>query len=148
VDASIERKRPSKDWGWSGVKMIQLNDFSREFTNDALDIRDRQVVDRDQQVIGRVDSMFVDDFQRKVRFLGVELEGDADSRVMIPVDAILQVDKNRLLIDQPRRRVLDSPSPDQETATPSEEYWVRVYDHYGYSPHWTAGNVFPGYPSR
>jgi PRC-barrel domain len=128
--------------------MIQLHDFSREFTNDALDIRDRQVVDRDQQVIGRVDSMFVDDFQRKVRFLGVELEGVADSHVMIPVDAIVQVDKNRLRIEQPRHRVLDSPPPDQESPTLSEEYWVRLYDHYGYSPHWTAGNTFPGYPSR
>lgn len=127
--------------------MIELNDFSKEFTNDALDIRDRQVLDRDAQLIGRVNSMFVDDFQRKLRFVGVEVEGVKESRVLIPVDAIIHVDKDRIQIEQPRSRVLDSPPPDQGSSAPPEEYWVRLYDHYGYSPHWMAGNIFPGYRS-
>lgn len=51
--------------------MIELKDFSREFTNDALDIRGRGVVDCAGALIGRVNSGYVDAFQRKVRFIGV-----------------------------------------------------------------------------
>lgn len=45
--------------------MIELKDFSREFTNDALDIRGRGVVDCAGALIGRVNSGYVDAFQRK-----------------------------------------------------------------------------------
>ena len=126
--------------------MIELNDFSREFTNDALDITGRQVVDCDGHEVGCVDSMFVDAFQRKVRFVGLKV-ADGTYRALIPVDAITQLDANRIVIEQTRGRVLDSPEYGPEAASaPREEYWVRLCEHYGYRPHWAADNIFPGYP--
>ncbi len=123
--------------------MIELNDFSRAFTHDALDIRGRQVVDCDGHEIGRVNTMFVDEFQRKVRFIGLE-GAEGTGRVLIPVDAITQLDANRIVIEQTRGRVLDSP---EYRPVPAEDYWVRLYGHYGYAPHWAADNIFPGYPA-
>lgn len=75
------------------------------------------------------------------------VQGSEARSALIPVDAITQLDQARILIEQTRGRVLDSPAPDLENPAPSEEYWLRLYDHYGYSLHWAEGTVFPGYPS-
>lgn len=128
--------------------MLRLNDFSKEFTNDATDIRGRNVIDRDGQDIGQISAMFVDAFQRKIRFIGVNAEESPVRVWLIPVDAVTQVEKARITIALPRQQVLDSPEFDLDARVPSEEDWIRLYDHYGYVPHWLDANIFPGYPSE
>jgi sporulation protein YlmC with PRC-barrel domain len=112
------------------------------------DVRGRRVLDREGEELGTVDDLLVDDRDHKVRFLQVAsggILGLGEQKVMIPVDAIAQIVEDAVHVDQTREHVAGAPRYDPSVTR--DTYWEEVYGYYGYGPYWSAGYVYPPFPS-
>ena len=140
--------------------LLSLNDEPYDVKNPAEDVRNRTVVDRNGEEIGSVDDLLIDDREHKVRFLRIKTGGflgiGARHR-LIPVDAVTRITEDSVSIDQTGDQV--GTGPDYDPAVASDEAWRQeafrdggyypgLYRHYGYSPFWAPGYVYPGYPFR
>ena len=117
-----------------------LSETNLRLVEGSEDIRGRHVLDSMGGDIGKVDDLFIDDAERKVRFLCVGsggFLGIGDTKFLIPAEAITRIDKKHVHVDTTRERVAESPpyAPEFVEGT----YWDHVYQHYGYSPHWPIG---------
>jgi sporulation protein YlmC with PRC-barrel domain len=127
--------------------MTRLSDTTLSFVDEAQDIRSREVLDKNREEIGRVNDLFIDPKGEKVRFLEVAsggFLGMGETKFLIPVDAITSVSKDEVIIDRTRDIVASAPkySPDLVDT----RFLTEVFDHYGYSPYWGKGYVYPPYP--
>lgn len=128
--------------------LIKLGDSEHMLANLDEDIRGRKVVDRDGEKLGKVDDLLIDADERKVRMLRVEhggILGIGATPSFIPVDAVTGIDDDVVRVGLPRDRVTGSPRYDPELVN-TEELYEELYRHYGYTPYWTAGYVYPTYP--
>lgn len=111
------------------------------------DMRGRKVTGKDRAVVGKVRDVFVDDRERKARFLLVEhggFFGIGKKTYFIPVDAIRATTSDVVLINDTRDHVAEGPIYDPDVAN-DRSYQSHVYDHYGYTPYWSAGYAYPGF---
>ncbi len=112
------------------------------------DIRGRRVVDRDGQEIGTVEDLMIDSQEHKVRFLQIGaggVLGIGEKRFLIPIDALTEVDDERVVIDQSGERISGAPEY-QPDLVPAVDYLTDVYGWYGYTPYWGMDNIYPGHP--
>jgi sporulation protein YlmC with PRC-barrel domain len=129
------------------VILVKLGDTDLTVADHAEDIRGRKVLDREREEIGKIDDLFIDQKEQKVRFLEVSAGGFlglGETKFMIPVDAITAISADEVRIDQTRERVTGAPRYTPELA--DRRYLVNMYRHYGYAPYWGAGYVYPPYP--
>ncbi len=92
------------DSTWNGL--VPMDDADVEIEKNEPDPRGWDVISADGRKIGEVDGMFVDTAAMKVRYLEVpvdndelDLDDDADRRLMIPVRSVeLDVDDERVLV--------------------------------------------------
>lgn len=138
--------------------LLSLNTAGYTVNDPAEDVRDRTVIDRDGQEIGSVDDLLIDDQEHKVRFLRIKeggFLGFGARLFLVPVDAVTRVAEDEVHIDREGQHVAAGPVYDPDVA--GEEEWRRladqedgyyadVYRHYGLSPFWAPGYVYPGYP--
>jgi sporulation protein YlmC with PRC-barrel domain len=113
----------------------------------AEDIRSRKVLDAAGKDIGHIEALLIDEEEEKVRFLRVAsggFLGMGQSKVLIPVEAISQIDRDVVHLDQTRERIADAPKYDPELV--DDRYYEGLYGYYGYPPFWGAGYVYPPYP--
>ena len=123
--------------------MQRLERYAHLFTNDVQDIRGAEATDSVGVGVGRVQALMVDDMQGKVRFLEVATAPLSAVR-LVPVDAIADLREGRVTLTRLAERVRTSPLPPAQAPLPE---WAELYRHSGYTPHWEAGNIFPGYPT-
>ena len=93
------------------------------------------VVDRNQEEIGKVQDLFVDQSEEKIRFLEISSGGFlglGETKFLVPVDAITAVKENEVRIDQTRQHLAGAPSYAPELV--DARYLTNVYDYYGYVP--------------
>lgn len=129
------------------ASLHKLSDSGLTVASSAEDIRDRKVLDRNGEEIGKVDDLMIDDKEQKVRFLRVASGGFlglGETKFMIPVDAITRITSDDVHIDRTREHVAGSPPYDPDLTR--EEYWNDVYGYYGYAPYWGTGYIYPAYP--
>jgi sporulation protein YlmC with PRC-barrel domain len=130
--------------------LARLGDSELTVANEADDVRGRKVIDKNGDETGTVDGLFIDEPERKVRFLEVGsggLLGLGKKQVLVPVDAVTCIDDEHVYIDRGREEVASGPGYDPElTPEPDRPYYEDVYVHYGYLPYWGAGYRYPGYP--
>ncbi len=130
--------------------LARLGDSELTVANETEDVRGRKVIDRNGDETGSVDGLFIDEPERKVRFLEVGSGGFlglGKKQVLIPVDAITRIDDEHVYIDRGREEVTSGPGYDPElTPEPDRPYYEDVYGHYGYLPYWGAGYRYPNYP--
>ena len=127
--------------------MIRMGDSSLAFVDGAQDIRGRKVVDRNQEEIGKVQDLFVDQSEEKIRFLEISSGGFlglGETKFLVPVDAITTVKENEVRIDQTRQHLAGAPSYAPELV--DARYLTNVYDYYGYVPYWGADYTYPPFP--
>ncbi|HZS08754.1 MAG TPA: PRC-barrel domain-containing protein [Blastocatellia bacterium] len=127
--------------------MVKLSDTTLVFTDPAQDIRGRKVVDRNGEEIGRLDDLFVDQGEEKVRFLEVSSGGFlglGETKFLIPVDAITGIGKDEVHIDKTREHVAGAPRYSPELV--DRRFVTSMYDYYGYAPYWGTGYLYPPYP--
>lgn len=132
-----------------GATLVRLDDTDLVVADPAEDVRGTKVLDSNGDHIGDVDSIVIDEEEKKVRFLEVGsggFLGIGEQKRLVPVDAVTAVD-DVVRIDQKRDTVAASAAFDPELV-PAREYYDELYRHYGYTPFWAPGYVYPPFPIR
>ena len=129
-----------------------LNDSALVLENPHLDIRGHTVIDRHGLEIGHVSDLFVDAGERKVRMLQLRTGGFAgigERHFLLPVDAIVGVEKHTVRVNETRERVQNSPAYDPTLLdAPTSSLWEPYYGYYGILPYWGFGYAYPIFPSE
>lgn len=110
------------------------------------DIRGMDVLDRDDEKIGTVDTLVIDEQENRVRFLEVGsggFLGIGEEKRLIPVDAVVRVDKEAVRVDTTRENVRGGPGYDPDVVEDDPEYYGNLYGYYGFPPFWAPGYVYP-----
>ncbi len=100
-------------------RLLKLGETDLTIRSPLEDVRGRMVIDQSGDEIGHVDALLIDDQERKVRFLRIAsggILGVGEQRFLVPVDAVLGMDDNQLVIDQ---TVNTSPARQAMTLTSS-----------------------------
>lgn len=131
------------------AKLVKLGDTDLQLADPNHDIRGRKVIDANGEDVGDVDALFVDEGERKVRFLRVAsggFLGMGATKVLIPVEAVARVSDDTVRVDRTRDRVAAAPAYDPDLIDVEPAELERVYGYYGYTPYWREGHVYPTYP--
>jgi sporulation protein YlmC with PRC-barrel domain len=127
--------------------LSKLTGTGKTVKNAADDMRGRKVMDKDGKDVGKVQAVFVDDRERKVRFVLVEhggFLGIDEKRAFIPVDAIIRTTSDDVYINDTRDHVAEAPGYDPDLVN-DRTYHSSVYSYYGCAPYWSAGYTYPGF---
>ncbi len=125
--------------------LYTLGDRGQTVEASANDVRGRQVKDNDGESIGKVAELIVDDREKKVRFLLVEhggFLGFGEKKTLIPVDTVINVTDDEVVVDQSSERIATAPGYDPDLMD-DQTYHSSIYGYYGYSPFWGPGYVYP-----
>jgi uncharacterized protein YrrD len=131
----------------SNIILHKLGDTKLTVATSSEDIRGRNVKDKDDNDVGKVEDLLIDDGEHKVRFMQVEsggFLGMGETKSFIPIDAITRVTDDNVYINQSRERVTGAPRYAPELA--QQEYYSSLYDYYGHPPYWGLGYTYPDYP--
>ncbi|MEI7032250.1 PRC-barrel domain-containing protein [Streptomyces pratensis] len=128
--------------------MTRLSDSPHVIASPEEDIRGRKVIDRSGNELGKIGDLVIDEEGQKVRFLVLEhggFLGLGEKKSYVPVDAVAEVGEDEVRIDRTRDEVTESPAYDPDLAEPEdyEDYYGRLYTHYGYTPFWVPGYMYP-----
>jgi sporulation protein YlmC with PRC-barrel domain len=132
--------------------LVRLSDSKLTVADPAMDIRGRAVIDRSREEIGDVSDLLIDEHDRRVRFLEVASGGFlglGKTTFLIPVDAVTSVTAKEVCVNQTRQHIAGAPHYDPTLVhedVGEGSYYGNVYKHYGYSPYWDTGYVYPRYP--
>ncbi len=127
--------------------LLRLSDLDETVSDPDSDIRGRHVVDANQQPLGKIDELLVDDTEHKVRFLEVASGGFlglGESKSLIPVDAITKITSDEVHIDQTSEKVAGAPAYDPALVNESDVVH-GTYRHYEKTPFWGAEYSAPSY---
>ena len=125
--------------------MLRSTDLAS--VNYAEDIRGLTVVDCNGQKVGRVDALFIDGTQKKVRFFRVvsgRSSGNAEPEFLVPVDAVTRIEDGTIHLRPERGELALVPDGRHEIA--DERHAAALYEHYGCCPFWADGYAYPPYP--
>jgi sporulation protein YlmC with PRC-barrel domain len=128
--------------------LVRLDDVDLTLADPGDDLRGRTVIDRNGDEVGTVDSLLIDEDERRVRFLEVGSGGFlglGEKKRLVPVDAITRVDDDTVHIATDRDRVAGAPMYDPEVV-PQRHYLEDVYGYYDTPPYWGPGYFYPGWP--
>jgi sporulation protein YlmC with PRC-barrel domain len=118
----------------------ELGDTDQTVADPDVDVRGRTVVDRDGQQLGRIDDLLIDDQAKQVLFLRVAeggFLGFGASHYLVPVEAVVEIHPDHVVIEQRRDTMGDIPVYDPELA-PQPAYYGNVYGWWGVPPYWGA----------
>jgi sporulation protein YlmC with PRC-barrel domain len=127
--------------------LVRLSDTNIKFVDSVEDIRGRKVFDRNGEEVGKVEELFIDQGEEKVRFLEISSGGFlglGETRFLLPVDAITTINTDEVRVDQTREYVAGAPRYSPELV--DADYLTGTYDYYGYKPYWGAAYSDPAYP--
>ncbi len=113
-------RRNCDDVPESNATISKLSDSGQTVPTSAEDIRGRTVKDKDGQDLGKVHDLFIDDQERKVRFLLVKhggFLGLGQTQSFIPVDAITKITAGDVLISHTREHVAAAPRMTRSSPT-------------------------------
>jgi CBS domain-containing protein len=130
-----------------GARLVRISDSNLTLADVAEDIRGLKAVDISGEELGTVNDLFIDERERKVRFLEISSGGFlglGTTEVLLPVEAISRLSVDLVHINQSRERVAGAPRYDP--ALVEERYVSDVYSHYGYPPYWGPNYHYPPYP--
>jgi sporulation protein YlmC with PRC-barrel domain len=120
----------------TGPNLVRLSDSGLALEDLAQDVRGLDVYDEDGDQIGTVKDLYADTEERKVRFLDVGaggLLGLGQKHFLVPAEAVSEVREDRVVVDQKRQRVAESPLFDADVV-PQPPYQDELYEYYGYLP--------------
>ena len=127
--------------------LYTLGDRGQTVDGAAMDVRGRQVKDKNGDGVGKIADLLVDDRENKVRFLLVEhggFLGFGQTTSLIPVEAVMSITEDDVVVDQSRDRVAAAPGYDPDLVD-DRPYQSSIYSHYGYAPFWGGGFGYPGF---
>ncbi|MEO6876317.1 MAG: PRC-barrel domain-containing protein [Opitutaceae bacterium] len=111
------------------------------------DIRGRDVIAKDGEKIGKVDALFVDEAESKIRYLRIEsggFLGIGEKKFLLPIDAISSIDQDHVHVDQTGEKIAGAPVYDPSiVSSANHAYYGGLFGYYGYSPYWMSGYMYP-----
>ena len=116
-------------------ELVRLSDTDFRLEEPEQDVRGLDVYDNEGNEIGSVEDLYVDEAERKVRFLDVGAGGFlgiGEKHFMIPVEAVTDVGEDRVTSEQDTEKVTGSPPFDTDVVPPTADYQREVYIYYGY----------------
>ncbi len=116
------------------ANLVKLSDSELVLEDPDQDIRGLDVYDSSGEQIGSVADLYVEEEQHRIRFLDVQAGGFlglGEKNFLIPVEAVLTVDGEKVTVDHSRQKVVDSP-PFDASVVPQASYQRDIYDYYGY----------------
>jgi len=128
-------------------KLVKLGETEFTVADHAEDIRGRDVLDSSGEKFGEVKALMIDETEMKVRFMEVGsggILGIGEKTFLLPVDAITRIDSDHVHVNQSSQQVSGAPAYDPELV--SEQDYNDSYGHYGYTPFWGRGYMYPAYP--
>jgi sporulation protein YlmC with PRC-barrel domain len=141
------------------AKLVRLSDTELTIANPDEDIRDRRVIDRDGEDLGKVEDLLIDGPEKRVRLLEIASGGFlglGKTKFLLPVEAITRISGDTVYVNQTRQYIAGAPhyDPDlihREAGVQGYEadergHYDDVYHYYGYPPYWAPGAVYPPYP--
>lgn len=96
----------------TNTELAKLSETDLTLADSTEDIRGRKVVDSNGEDMGHVGALFIDRDERKVRLLEIRAGGFlgiGDRHFLLPVEAITELAKNEVHINQTRDRVVNIP---------------------------------------
>jgi sporulation protein YlmC with PRC-barrel domain len=124
------------DSSHTGFGLIRLSDSDLILEDQTQDVRGLDAYDTNGEEIGTVEGLYVDEEERKVRFLDVAAGGFlglGEKNLLIPVEAVREVKEDGVVVDQSREKVVDSP-PFDASVVPQAPYQRDIYDYYRLRP--------------
>lgn len=122
-----------------------LGESGLTLADPAEDIRGRKLRDSAGDEIGDIDEVLLDDRERRVRLLRVDLLGLGKRKILVPVEAIIGISDSEVHINRTRGHAAGTPR--YSLGSVDQRYLESVYAHYGYYPYWAPGHVYPSYPA-
>jgi sporulation protein YlmC with PRC-barrel domain len=115
--------------------LTRLSDSEFILEDRTQDIRGLDVYDTNGEEIGIVEGLYVDEEERKVRFLDVGAGGFlglGEKHFLVPVEIVVEVNETGVVVYESRQKVVDSPLFDT-SVVPQAPYQRDIYDYYGYA---------------
>lgn len=133
--------------------LVKLMDSGMTIADAQQDIRGRTVVDEHGDDLGHVEHLLIDTQERKVRLLDIRAGGFlglGEKRFLIPVEAVVNIEGDRVRLNQSRERVVQSPDYDPQLAEQPQDagYYEPYYGYYGYTPYWGPAIGLGPFPYR
>lgn len=127
--------------------LVKFSDSEFILEERSQDVRGFRVYDVDDEQLGVVDDLYIDQQEHEVRFLDVAAGGFlglGERHFLLPVQAVIEVGEERLTVDQSRQKVVDSP-PFETGVVPRARRLREIYEYYGYpsSGHDAAPRTLP-----
>ena len=120
--------------------LVKLDDTDLVLSDPNDDVRGRKVIDSFGDDIGHVHELFIDNAERKVRFLQVGAGGFlglGERQFLIPIEDVTRITEGTVHINHSRDHVVKSPAFDPSLTTwRDSEYWNPYYGYYGVAPFW------------
>jgi sporulation protein YlmC with PRC-barrel domain len=134
------------------IGLVRLDDTDLTLAKAEDDVRGSTVAGSDGEEFGKVSGLFVDVEERRVRLLDVEsggLLGIGAEHRLIPVDAVIEVSGDRVVIGHSRPEIAGAPGydPALKEIDPIDNL-DELYGYYGMTPFWMPGYRYPGFPYR
>lgn len=129
--------------GTSDPRLIRLSDTPLTLERPSEDVRHRKVLDSDGNEVGKVADLFIDEQERKVRFLMVQAGGFlglGGEHFLIPIDAVKDVTADHVVIGHSLEHIAGAPRYDPELV---KDDYSAIYTYYGYAPFWGPGYIYP-----
>ncbi|MFD6859246.1 PRC-barrel domain-containing protein [Rhodococcus sp. NPDC060090] len=130
--------------------LIDLEEADMLLEHPGQDIRGRSVYDRGGEELGDIDGLIIDEAERKVRFIRIGsggFLGIGKTKRLVPVDALTRIEDDRVYIDRTKEHVAGS-DPYDPAVVPVSDFYQNLYTHYGYTPFWAGGYIYPYPPPR
>ena len=112
-------------------------------------LRGKDALDRAGERVGQVDGLLIDEEERRVRFLRVAsdpLLTGVVRHALVPVEAIVRVEADRVHLDPLRERIASAPPFEADHLYPPK-YYAGLLDFYGYGPAVIPGVTVPVEPA-
>ncbi|MBC7593369.1 MAG: PRC-barrel domain-containing protein [Kineosporiaceae bacterium] len=130
--------------------LVRLGDTDQTVADRESDIRGRQVVDKNNKHLGKIDALLIDEKEQKIRFLEVASGGFlglGQAKSFIPVDAITKITDDEVHINQTAEHVAAAPAYDPALAD-QVAFYTNTYGYYGMMPFWGMNYIYPNFADR
>ena len=130
--------------------LVRLGDTDQTVADRESDIRGRQVVDKNNKHLGKIDVLLIDEKEQKIRFLEVASGGFlglGEAKSLIPVDAITKITDDEVHVNQTAEHVAGAPAYDPALANQTH-FYGSTYGYYGMMPFWGMNYIYPNFAER
>jgi len=132
-------------------ELARLSETDLILADAGQDIRNRVVIDRHGAEIGKIDDLFIDESERKVRMVQIRAGGFlrlGERHFLLPVDAITDVTAKEIYVNVTLEHVVGSlPYDPKLIELTTRDTIAPYYGHFAINPYWATGYMYPRFPS-